>query len=93
MFKNLIIHPFLFSLFPVLFIFQYNIHEVPLQDIFLPLSIIVISVFIVWIILRFFLNGKKSGLILSVIIMLFVLYANLHMLILNSESEFAFAPK
>lgn len=90
MFKNLIIHPFLFSLFPVLFIFQYNIHEVPLQDIFLPLSITVISVFIVWIILRFFLNGKKSGLILSVIIMLFVLYANLHMLILNSESEFSF---
>lgn len=94
MLKNLIIHPFFFSLFPVLFIFQHNIHEVPLHDIFLPLSITVILIFVVWIILRFFLkNGKKSGLILSLIIIMFILYANLHILILNSESEFAFLGK
>jgi len=90
MFKNLIVHPFLFSLFPILFIFQYNIHEVPSQDIFLPLFISFIVVLGLWIILRFFIGGKKAGLITSLVVMLFIIYSNLHTFILNTDSEFSF---
>ena len=90
MLKNLIIHPFLFSLFPLLVIFQYNIHEVPLTDIFLPLFFSFIIVLGSWIILRFFLSGKKSGLIISLTVMLFVIYGNLHTFILNMDHEFSF---
>ena len=90
MLKNSVVHPFLFSLFPILFIFQYNIHEVPLQDIFLPLFLSFIIALGLWVILRFFIGGKKSGLIVSLIIMLFVIYGNLHTFILNSGSQFTF---
>ena len=90
MFKNLVIHPFLFSLFPILFIFQHNIHEIPLQDIFLPLLISFIIVLGLWVILRFFIGGKKAGLIASLLFMLFIIYSNLHTFILNTDSEFSF---
>ena len=90
MLKNLVIHPFLFSLFPVLVIFQYNIHEIPLQDIFWPLFLSFIIALGLWVILRFFIGGKKSGLIVSLIIMLFVIYGNLHTFILNSGFQFTF---
>ena len=90
MLKNLIAHPFLFSLFPILVIFQYNIHEVPLVDTFLPLFFSFIIVLVSWIILRFFIGGKKSGLIISLVVMLFVIYGNLRTFILNSEYEFSF---
>ena len=90
MLKNLVIHPFLFSLFPVLVIFQYNIHEVPLQDIFWPLFLSFIIALGLWIILRFFIGGKKSGLVTSLIIILFVIYGNLHTFILNTDTEFSF---
>ena len=90
MLKNLIIHPFLFSLFPLLVIFQYNIHEVPLTDTFLPLFFSFIIALGSWIILRFFISGKKSGLIISLTVMLFVIYGNLHTFILNMDHEFSF---
>ena len=90
MLKNLVIHPFLFSLFPVLVIFQYNIHEIPLQDTFWPLFVSFIIALGLWILVRFFIGGKKSGLIISLVIMLFVIYGNLHTFILNSSSQFTF---
>ena len=90
MLKNSVMHPFLFSLFPILFIFQYNIHEIPLQDTFWPLFLSFIIALGLWVILRFFIGGKKSGLIVSLIIILFVIYGNLHTFILNSGSQFTF---
>ena len=90
MLKNLLVHPFLFSLFPVLFLFQYNIHEIPLQDVFLPLFFSFVVGFTLWIVLRFFIGGKKAGLITSLVIMLFIIFSNLHMFILNSNTDFSF---
>ena len=90
MLKNSVMHPFLFSLFPILFIFQHNIHEIPLQDTFWPLFLSFIIALGLWVILRFFIGGKKSGLIVSLIIILFVIYGNLHTFILNSGSQFTF---
>ena len=90
MLKNLVIHPFLFSLFPVLVIFQYNIHEIPLQDTFWSLFVSFIIALGLWVLVRFFIGGKKSGLIISSVIMLFVIYGNLHTFIINSDTEFSF---
>ncbi len=90
MLKNLVIHPFLFSLFPILVIFQYNIHEIPLQDTFWPLFVSFIIALGLWVLVRFFIGGKKSGLIISLVIMLFVIYGNLHTFIINSDTEFSF---
>ena len=79
MLKNLVIHPFLFSLVPILLIFEYSLHEVPLIATFWPLLFSLLIVSGLWIILRFFIGSKKSGLIVSSSVMFFVTYGFVHM--------------
>ena len=90
MLKNLVIHPLLFSLTPILLIFQYSIHEVPLVSTFWPLIFSFLIALGLWVILRFFVGGKKSGLIVSLLVMLFVIYGYLHTFMMNTDSEFSF---
>ena len=90
MLKNLVIHPFLFSLVPILLIFEYSLHEVPLIATFWPLLFSLLIVSGLWIILRFFIGSKKSGLIVSSSVMFFVTYGFVHTIIINSDSEFSF---
>ncbi len=66
--RSLIIHPFLISSLPVLFLLAFNAHELPLQDILIPIVISIVISFIIWIILRQILNGIKAGLIISALI-------------------------
>ena len=90
MLKNLVIHPLLFSLTPILLVFQYSIHEVPLVSTFWPLIFSFLIALGLWVILRFFVGGKKSGLIVSLLVMLFVIYGYLHTFMMNTDSEFSF---
>ena len=90
MLKNLVIHPLLFSLTPILLVFQYSIHEVPLVSTFWPLIFSFLIALGLWVILRFFVGGKKSGLIVSLLVMLFVIYGYLHTFMINTDSEFSF---
>jgi hypothetical protein len=83
---KIIFHPILFSFLPILFLFQYNIHEVPITDIIIPLFLSLIPVFLIWIPLKFLTNYKKSSLITSVLILLYVVYSNLHH-ILTAQSN------
>ena len=85
MFSRIIFHPILFSLLPILFLFQYNIHEVPITDIIIPLTLSVILVLILWLPLKFVLGYKKSALITSSIVLLFIVFSNLHHLLLNQQ--------
>ena len=90
MLKNLVIHPLLFSLTPILLVFKYSIHEVPLVSTFWPLIFSFLIALGLWVILRFFVGGKKSGLIVSLLVMLFVIYGYLHTFMMNTDSEFSF---
>ena len=85
MFSRIIFHPILFSLLPILFLFQYNIHEVPITDIIIPLTLSVILVLILWLPLKFVLGYKKSALITSSIVLLFIVFSNLHHLLSNQQ--------
>ncbi len=74
--KSFILHPFLISCLPILFLLAFNAHEISIQDVIIPLGISIIISFIFWIILRHILNSLKSGLIISLFILLFTIYGH-----------------
>ena len=78
---DLILHPFLISIFPIFFLFSLNVHEVPINDIFLPILISISITFVAWIILRKIFDGVKGANILSLFLFLFVTYGNLRMIL------------
>ena len=83
--NELIFHPILFSFLPILFLFQYNIHEVPLTDISIPLILSVIPVFVIWIPIKIITDYRKSALITSTLILLFIVYTNIRNILADQQ--------
>ena len=83
---DLILHPFLISIFPIFFLFSLNVHEVPINDILLPILISISITFVSWLILRKIFDGVKGANILSLFLLLFVIYGNLRT-ILHDTSD------
>jgi len=80
--KSLVIHPFLFAIFPIIFLFSFNVDIVSPHDIFFPLIILLSVTFLLWILLGFiFKNRKKSGLLVSLGIVLFSMYGHIYLLL------------
>lgn len=73
--KYLVIHPFLFAIFPVLFLFSYNINEVPGTDLILPLLITIVGTLITYLLLRLIIkNSNKAAIVTSILLILFFSY-------------------
>jgi hypothetical protein len=71
------IHPFLFAIFPVLFLFAYNIDEVPATDLILPLFATIIGTLIVFLLLRLITkNSNKAAIVTSILLILFFSYGH-----------------
>ena len=74
------LHPFLFALFPVLFLYSYNIGQLLINEIFLPSAIVLgftaIAVPVLWLILK--KDGKKAGIITTVFLVFFFSYGRLY---------------
>jgi len=67
-----VIHPFLFAVFPIIFLFATNIDIVPAEEIILPILASLLVAFSLWIFLGLILKHKhKSGLIVSLGLFLF----------------------
>lgn len=67
-----IFHPILFAIFPILYLYSYNAEQVPLNEIILPLSIILLLTILLWMLLSFVLkNSLKASLITSLFLLLF----------------------
>ncbi len=82
-----IIHPFLFSLFPVLFIYSQNIREISVQEIILPVLSILSAAVLLWFLVRFIIkNNEKSGFIISLLLVLSFSYGHIYLLV----DEFTF---
>ena len=77
-----VIHPFLISLVPVLFIYSQNIHEISiLKFLFLVLSIFLVAV-LLWLLVRFIIkNNEKAGLIISLLLVLSFSYGHIYLLV------------
>ena len=84
---KIILHPILFSFLPILFLFQHNINEVPLFDILIPLGLSIIPAVILWIPLAILFGYTKSSLITSYTLLVFVIFGNLHNVLLTQPEE------
>ena len=81
--KTFIIHPFLFAIFPILFLYSYNIGKlsiVSLSEILIPIAIIlgftIIAVGLLWLILK--KDSRKAGIIVSIFLFLFFSYGRIY---------------
>lgn len=82
--KYFIVHPFLFALFPILFLFSHNIEQVYYSDILFLSALLLSIIFIIILLLKVILkNINKITIILSVFIVLFFSYGHIYNLIVN----------
>ena len=73
--NNIIFHPILFGIFPVISLFESNMDFTPILDIILPLIIIIGIIIPVWIFLKIIIHDSiKSALIVSLLVILFFAY-------------------
>ena len=80
--KFSIVHPFLLSLFPVLFIYSQNINETPVQEIILPALLILFGAVLLWLLTRFIIkNNEKSSFIISLLLVLSFSYGHIYLLV------------
>jgi len=70
--KPLVVHPFLFAIFPTLFLFAHNIGELSLNVIFVPMVFTVGLTLIYFLLLSLVLKDmQKAGIIVSLFLLLF----------------------
>ena len=73
------IHPFLFAIFPIILLYSQNIHLLPIEEIIIPILLVVGLSTISWIILNYFLrNLLKAGLIVSLFLVVFFSYGHVY---------------
>jgi hypothetical protein len=73
--KSSVIYPFLLAVYPVLFLYSHNLGEVTFRETFTPTAIILGLTLLAWGILGAALkNWKKSGIIVSLFLVLFFSY-------------------
>ena len=84
------IHPFLFAIFPIMLLYSQNIHLLPIEEIIIPILLVVGLSTISWITLNYFLrNLLKAGLIVSLFLVVFFSYGHVYN-ILDDVSFFGF---
>lgn len=70
--RTIIIHPILFAVYPILFLYSNNMNSISMKDFFLPLLFILLSASVLWYLLaRVFKNTQKGGLIVSLSLFFF----------------------
>ena len=73
------IHPLLFAIFPIILLYSQNIHLLPIEEIIIPILLVVGLSTISWIILNYFLrNLLKAGLIVSLFLVVFFSYGHVY---------------
>ena len=81
------IHPFLFAVFPVLFLYSHNIREILPDVVIKPLIAVIILTVILVVILNFLIkNQEKAALLSSLFIVLFFSYGH----VANLISDFTY---
>ncbi len=77
--ESVILHPLLFAISPVLFLFARNMDQFPVNVIALPLAATACSALLLWALLSFLLKDwAKAGLVVSLFFVLFFSYENVY---------------
>jgi len=70
--KSAFLHPLLFAVFPILFLFSHNAKSLSVNNIFIPLVIVIpFTLLIFFIVTLIFRNLQKAGIIVSLFMLLF----------------------
>ncbi len=76
--KQLVLHPFFFGLFPILFLFSYNFGHVSADQLIVPLYLVTLITLGAWLVLQLLYKNKfKSGLGVSLFLFLFFSYGHM----------------
>ena len=77
--RPLILHPFLFSVYPILFLFAHNIEHFLLNEILVPIALVTGLALLSWLLLgRALKNREKAGLLVSLTLFLFFSYGHFY---------------
>jgi len=78
--KPFVIHPFLFAIFPVLFLFAHNVEEqVLFSEILVPTAIVLGFTLLLLLLLGLILgDNKKAGIVVSIFLILFFSYGHVY---------------
>jgi len=77
--KSFVIHPFLFAIFPVLFLFAHNVGQVSFSEILLPTAIVLGFTLLLLLLSGLILkNSKKAGIVVSIFLVLFFSYGHIY---------------
>lgn len=86
--KTFTFHPYLFAIFPILFLYSHNIGQlsmVSFYEVFIPIAIILgftaIAVVILWLIFK--KDSNKAGIVTSIFLVLFFSYGRIYELIVG----------
>jgi len=75
--KNFI-HPFLFGIYPIVFLYSYNFYDTNISELFLPLFVAInITLFFIFSLRILLKNDAKTGAIISLFYILFFSYRSL----------------
>ncbi len=73
--KKIILHPFLFAVYPIIFLYSYNAQELLINQIYLPIIISLLSTLVIWGIMGLLIKDRiKAGLITTVFLLVFFGY-------------------
>ncbi len=87
------VHPLLFALYPVLFVYSQNLGQVTLSQVWSPLLLIGAFTLLLVALLALILRSvAKAGLIVSLFLLLFFGYSQICKLILGSGNSAAYGP-
>lgn len=77
MIKTIAIHPFLFSAYPIIYLYSHNIHDVSLKEIFFPFLFALVFTLVLWLIINIVLrNSLRSAFLTTLILCSFFLYGH-----------------
>jgi len=75
--KPFVIHPVLFAIFPVLFLFAHNVNRVSFSETLVPMAIVLGSALLLLLLFRLILrDSKKAGIVVSILLILVFSYGH-----------------
>jgi hypothetical protein len=85
-----IIHPILFAVFPVFFLYAHNVSEASTSQLLKPMLFLSLGALILWLLLSLLLkNTLKAGLATTIFVVLFSFYGRFYDLLVNWHSPLA----
>jgi hypothetical protein len=77
MIKNSAIHPFLFAVYPIIYLYAHNIRDVSVKEIVLPSLFVLVFTLVLWLIINIVLrNSLRSAFLTTLVVCSFFIYGH-----------------